>query len=165
MITGSVIKGQNAPQAMRQAANMVDSAVERAVLRLAIKMTALVKTKLSGEVLKVRTGRLRRSIHYQMATSTNKVEATVGTNVEYGRTHELGLTIPAHIIEAKRAKALRFQVGGKIVFAKRVNIPAKKMPRRSFLEASLQQMAPEIRATILNEVGRELRGVIMENAR
>ncbi len=164
MITGSVIKGQKAPRAMKQAVAVVDSAVERAVLRLAIKMTGMVKTKLSGEVLKVRTGRLRRSIHYEMNKATNRVEATVGTNVIYGKVHELGLTIPAHVVEPRRTKALRFQVGGKIVFAKRVNIPAVKMPQRSFLEASLRQMTPEIRATLAQEVGFSVRDVFTKGA-
>lgn len=150
---------------MRKAVGMVDSAVERAVLKLAIKMTGLVKTKLSGEVLRVRTGRLRRSIHYELTKGANSVEATIGTNVVYGKTHELGLTIPAHIIEAKRAKALAFQMGGKMMFRKRVNIPAVKMPQRSFLESSLRQMAPEIRETLAKEVGDELRGMIMEGVR
>jgi len=162
MITGEVKNPTAVPNAMRQAAGQVNSALDRAVLSLAIKMTGLVKQKLSGDVLKVRTGRLRRSIHYELDKQSNRVTATVGTNVEYAKTHELGLTIPAHIIQPKRAKALRFEMGGRIVFAKRVNMPAKKMPQRSFLEASLRQMAPEIQATLLQEVGGQLRRVIME---
>lgn len=157
MITASIINGKAAPRAMREAVALVDSAVERAVLKLAIKMTGLVKSKLSGEVLRVRTGRLRRSIHYELDKGNNSVEATVGTNVEYARTHELGLTIPAHIVQAKRGQALRFQMGGKIMYRKRVMIPPVKMPRRSFLEASLRQMAPEIESSISKAVGDELR--------
>lgn len=150
---------------MRDAVAIVDSALEATVLRLAIKMTGLVKQKLSGEVLKVRTGRLRRSIHYEMSKSNNRVEATVGTNVKYARTHELGLTIPAHIVEARRGKALKFTVGGKTLFRRRVMIPAVKMPKRSFLEASLQQMAPEIRDRIALDVAGEMNRVFQESAR
>lgn len=118
------------------------------MLRLAIKMTALVKTKLSGSVLKVRSGRLRRSINYKINKSARNITATVGTNVIYGKVHELGLTIPAHIVEAKKAKALKFVMGGKTMFRKRVNIPAVKMPQRSFLQTSLAQMQPTIRAEL-----------------
>jgi phage gpG-like protein len=160
LITAKVINGQNASQALRKSGAMVDSAVEAAVLGLAIKMTALVKTKLSGQVLQVRTGRLRRSINYKTKRVGNLFEATVGTNVAYGKTHELGLTIPAHIVEARHAKALRFQIGGKIVFAKRVNIPAVKMPQRSFLQASLDQMRPEIVTTLQKAVANNLAIVI-----
>jgi len=63
MITGEVKNPTAVPNAMRQAAGQVNSALDRAVLSLAIKMTGLVKQKLSGDVLKVRTGRLRRLMH------------------------------------------------------------------------------------------------------
>lgn len=164
MITAKVVGGDAVAKALRASAYTVDSAVERAVLRLAIKMTGMAKTKLSGEVLKVRTGRLRRSINYKLEHGSNRVDAVVGTNVSYGKTHELGLTIPPHIVEARRAKALAFGVGGRMVFAKRVNIPAVKMPKRSFLESSLRQMAPEIRDTLLAEVGGDLRRVLTRGA-
>jgi phage gpG-like protein len=143
----------------------LDTALERAVFRLTLKMVGLVKTKLGGEVLKVRTGRLRRSINFKLNRQSGKIESTVGTNVVYGKTHELGLTIPAHIVEAKRAKALQFSMGGKIVYAKRVNIPAVKMPKRSFLQASLEQMTPEIMATLTQDVANEFRKAIIESAR
>lgn len=40
--------------------------------------------------LAVRTGRLRRSIAIGVTVDKEKVSATVGTNVWYGRIHELG---------------------------------------------------------------------------
>ena len=154
MIKASISLGRNTPEKLRGLPSHLDSTVQRTVNRLAIELMALVKQKLSGEVLKVQTGRLRRSIHKKVDASASRVEARVGTNVEYGKTHELGLTIPAHIVEARRAKALRFQMNGKTVFAKRVRIPAVKMPQRSFLRASLDQMEPRIRAELEAAVGK-----------
>jgi phage gpG-like protein len=165
VITAEIINGKQAPRAMRNAMAVVDSALERAVVKLAIKMTALVKQKLSGEVLNVRTNRLRGSIHYEIQKGDNSVTATVGTNVVYAKTHELGLTIPAHIVQARRGAALKFQMGGKVMFRKRVTIPAVKMPKRSFLEASLRQMAPEIQATLADEVAGDMRKLIMEGVK
>jgi hypothetical protein len=43
-----------------------------------------------------------------------------------------------------KAKALAFVVGGKQVFAARVNLPAVTMPERSYLRSSLAEMAEEI---------------------
>jgi hypothetical protein len=43
-----------------------------------------------------------------------------------------------------KAKALAFAVGGKQVFAARVNLPAVTMPERSYLRSSLAEMAEEI---------------------
>lgn len=158
MITAKVLGGAETVAALRSAD--VDSAVQRSVTVLAIKMTNLVKTKLGGEVLNVRTGRLRRSINYSIDRSGSKIEATIGTNVIYGKTHELGLTIPAHIVEAKNAKALMFNMGGKIVFAKRVQIPDVKMPKRSFLAASLAQMSDEVRESLTDAVRVELQKAV-----
>lgn len=151
MISASIINGEKAPRAMRKAIAQVDSNLERTVLKLALKMMTLVKSKLSGDVLKVRTGRLRRSINYNLKKDGANVLATVGTNVIYARTHEFGITIPPHIVEVKNAKALSFNWHGNQVFAKRVNIPAVKMPKRSFLQASLDQMSDEIKKTIADE--------------
>jgi hypothetical protein len=43
-----------------------------------------------------------------------------------------------------KAKALAFVVGGKQVFAARVNLPAVTLPERSYLRSSLAEMAGEI---------------------
>ncbi len=44
-----------------------------------------------------------------------------------------------------KAKALAFLVGGKEVFAARVNLSAVTMPERSYLRSSLAEMADAIR--------------------
>ena len=44
-----------------------------------------------------------------------------------------------------KAKALAFAIGGKQVFAARVNLPAIAMPERSYMRSSLAEMADEIR--------------------
>lgn len=63
------------------------------------------------------TGRLNRSI-------TSRADAdgvTIGTNVMYARTHQFGATI-----EPKKAKRLVFPgPGGKLIFAKKVVVPAR----------------------------------------
>lgn len=157
MINAQISLGKDMPKRLLDMPARIDSAVGRTVNSLAIRLVAMVKGKLSGQVLKVRTGRLRRSIHKEIENSGSKVVATVGTNVEYAKTHELGLTIPAHIVRARRAQALAFQWKGKLQFFKSVRIPAVKMPRRSFLEASLNQLEPTIRAELESEVLRTIK--------
>jgi phage gpG-like protein len=130
-----VIEGLN--RASDQAREAVRIGIGRTTLQL---LTAVKEDKLSGQVLQVRTGRLRRSINQRVDVSGGSVVGTVGTNVSYGKTHELGLTIKAHLVEAKKAKALRFQLGGKTMFRKSVMIPAVKMPKRSFLMSALQDL-------------------------
>jgi hypothetical protein len=43
-----------------------------------------------------------------------------------------------------KAKALAFALGGKQVFAARVNLPAVTLPERSYLRSSLAETAEEI---------------------
>ena len=118
---------------------------------LDVKLHALVVSKLSGAVLHRRTGRLAQSQNMRLTDSPTEIAAAVGFNrgtVPYGAIHEFGGTTRAHVIEAINAATLRFQVGGKTVFAKKVNHPGSKIPERSFLRSSLKEMAPEAIAEI-----------------
>lgn len=81
------------------------------------------------------TGHLRQNIEYKVAEDGSGL--SVGTNVNYGKAHQLGGTsrIPARTIVPKTAKVLRFVIDGKVVFAKRVKQKARTaiIPRRPFL--------------------------------
>ena len=70
--------------------------------------------------LAVRTGRLRRSIHYRVIVNQQVIKAEIGTNVRYGRIHEYGGTI-----------ANGFGRGIRI-----------EMPACSFLRPSVAKMQP-----------------------
>ena len=109
---------------------------------LTTKLQRKVKEeKLSGQVLKVRTGRLRRSINRRVDVLADQVIGRVGTNVEYGRTWELTGT-PAMDIFPSRAKALRW-IGpnGQPVFAGNVHKDA--VGPKPFLKPALAELRPE----------------------
>jgi hypothetical protein len=80
----------------------------------------------------------------------------IGTSgdIKYAAIQEFGGTIPPHEIVPDKAKALAFAVGGKQVFAARVNLPAVTLPERSYLRASLAEMA--------GEIGEGLSGAVAE---
>lgn len=129
----------------------IHARVLQTVTRLGIDLHALVVAKLSGTVLHRRTGRLAQSQNRRVTDTPVEITTAVGFNrgtVPYGAIHEFGGTTRAHVIEAINAAALRFQVGGKTVFAKKVNHPGSKIPERSFLRSSLKEMAPEAIAEI-----------------
>ena len=99
MITGQVTGGANLGAQFRDSIPDIQSGLQNEVMRLALKMTALVMVKLSGEVLKVGRGvhggngsggRLRGSIHPEWDLKPGYAGATVGTNVEYAAIHEYG---------------------------------------------------------------------------
>lgn len=92
MITGRVV-GAEAVQYRLSATipNGVKRNLERAITSLAIGLQREVKSaKLSGAVLKVKTGTLRRSIDQVVKVTDTSVIGEVSTNVRYGKAWEYG---------------------------------------------------------------------------
>jgi phage gpG-like protein len=113
---------------------------------LAADLAAKVQQKLSGDVLNQKSGALARSIVTTIDDSSANISVTVASNgdVKYAAIHEFGGVIRPHEIVPDKAKALSFVVGGKQVFAVRVNLSAITMPERSYLRSSLAEMADGI---------------------
>jgi phage gpG-like protein len=114
---------------------------------LAAELEAKIQQKLAGTVLNARTGALAGSIIATIEDSSANVSVSIATSVDikYAAIHEFGGTIPPREIVPDKAKALAFAIGGKQVFAARVNLPAVTMPERSYMRSSLAEMADEIR--------------------
>ena len=135
-------------------------AVRKEAISLRLDLEALVKQKLSGEVLNVVTGKLRRSIFGdEPENSATRIIERVASDasVKYGAIHEYGGKTSAHEIVAKNAKALAFPFAaakGGIGFFKRVNHPGSVMPERSFMRSSLTEMRQEILER-LGDAGRK----------
>lgn len=83
---------------------------------------------IGGQTL-ILTGRLRDSI----AAIPRATSVEVGTNVEYANAHQFGAVIPPHLIEPRRAKALRIPGVG---LRRRVRHPGAEIPARPFLGIS-----------------------------
>jgi phage gpG-like protein len=153
----------------------VDSAMRAALLRvitrLSIEVQAKVKSeKLTGQVLHVRTGTLRRSINRQVIEDGESVFARVGTNVKYAHIHEYGFVgeelVREHVRRSQRQMAMakfrtnklgeRIEVkgsykkagGGEGEILVRQHVRQMVMPERSFLRSTLAEMTPKIKADI-----------------
>lgn len=88
----------------------------------------------------VDTGRLRASIRVERRSFLGfRARWTIGSDVEYAPYVNDG-TAP-HIIRPKNAQALRFRVGGRIVYAKVVNHPGTRA--NPFLDRALQEVAAQ----------------------
>jgi phage gpG-like protein len=154
--------------------------VEDEVKRLGIMLLNKVKSeKLSGQVLNVKTGRLRRSINMKFTSSANSASASVGTNLVYARIHEFGGQTRAHIIKPKNGRALlipnpkfagpqqgltvktqsgryrhnaanKAAASGELAFFRVVHHPGSKIPMRSYLLSSLGEMRSTIQARLLS---------------
>jgi len=103
------------------------------------------------------TGRLRRSI----CTHTEGRAVVVSTNLPYAAAHQFGARLPdgqarlpARIVLPRHAKALRFWIGDRVVFARRARLPA-----RPFLVLTPEDLEETTRALAdtLENTGHEAR--------
>lgn len=147
--------------------NRLNSRLLRVMQRLAIELQGNVKEdKLSGQVLHVRTGTLRRSINQRVESSGSQIVATVGTNVEYAAIHEYGfhgqVTVREHLRRSRAQMGLaRFRMnklgerievkgsyakagGGNGEVYVRSHTREVDLPERSFLRSALREMQPKI---------------------
>lgn len=108
--------------------------------------------KLSGQVLKSRTGNLKRSIVQIPATiETGAISGGVGLGSEapYGLIHEFGGTLQIPEVTPRTARALHW-IGksGEEVFAMRARAHDVVMPERSFMRSSFAEFRDRIETQI-----------------
>lgn len=155
MIKGEVTGDEAARRALSRGADNLPRRVSATVTKLTLKLARRVKEqKLTGQVLRVRTGRLRRSITSRVTgEGGTRVEGTVGTNVSYARSHEYGFTgavgVKAHLRMMKKAF-------GRSISPTQVQVRAHTRnvtyPERSFLRSALKDMTPEIMQALSSAV-------------
>jgi len=121
--------------------------LRRAVTRLSITVQAAVKgDKLTGQVLHVRTGTLRRSINRKIEETQTSITATVGTNVRYAAIHEYGFD---GIVGVRAHMRLQRPV--------RAHTRHMRLPARSFLRSTLAERTTEITETLREAAMRAVR--------
>lgn len=161
MIKAEIIGGDKVLAYMAGIFPRVRAAARQSITRSLFELVAEVKSqKLSGQVLRNRTGRLRRSIHKSdVVDSGNEISGTVGTNVQYAAVHEYGfagtVTVKAHMRMIKQAwgKALKnpHEVSVRS-HGRQVNLP-----ERSFLRSALKEMAPAFIARLQTDINEALK--------
>ena len=101
----------------------------------------VIQGKLSGEVLKIGSGRLLGTVAVNPpAVTGDLIEGSVqagGPEAPWGVFQEYGTDGP-YTIEAKVAKVLAFEVGGETVFARRVTHPG--LIERSFMRSTQDEL-------------------------
>lgn len=144
--------------ALSKHADQIAQAVKQSIGRSTLKLLNKVKReKLSGQILNVRTGRLRRSITQKIIESSDAYSGIVGTNVEYAAGHEYGFKGSVNVREHLRTVK---QAWGKSIQPKKVLIKAHSrqvdLPEKSFLRSALQDMRTEIKADLQMSIGRSV---------
>lgn len=94
---------------------------------------------LSGQLLGVKTGRLRNSIVGRVYSSKNKITLSIGSrgDVPYAAIYDKGGTIPAAIMYPKGRSVMRFERGGSMIYARVINHPAVHVQGRHYLETGV----------------------------
>jgi phage gpG-like protein len=113
----------------------------------AIDISGYIKdSKLSGQVLKVQSGRLRRSVSPTVESSGSTISAistSGGTNVRYARPHEYGFQGTVNVSAHTRMQTMAF---GRPMDPREVFVKAHPMkmnlPERSFMRSGLSDKAP-----------------------
>jgi phage gpG-like protein len=106
----------------------------------------IVGVNLSGGVLNARSGALRDSIQLRGVDQdvTQSVEIISDGSAPYAAIHEYGGKTAAHEIIPDKANVLAFVLGGKQMFARRVQHPGSIIPERSYMRSALEAQGDAI---------------------
>ncbi len=119
-----------------------------------------IRTKLSGEMLKQRSGALAGGIEVAVEATDGKVAivASMSEGVPYAAIQENGGVTAPHDILPDKAKALAFLRGGKEIFAMTVHHPGSRIPARPYLASSVAELADQLTAGLGSELIDEVLG-------
>lgn len=181
MITAEVIGVDKVLSWYQTMPDQARGVMAKRVAILAVMLRDYVKAeKLTGEVLHVRTGRLRRSITSQTRTSGSSFAGIVGTNVEYAAGHEFGcnkvvvVTVREYLRRTSAsmhaAKMIGWRGNSRKVAARSQMLGAAlvhsftrhqhiNLPERSFLRSSLNDKGGEIRQDLTAAMTAALKGM------
>lgn len=160
MLNVEFIGGDVLAAVLRSYGGKVQTAIVQSIGRSALRLQSeVMDNRLSGQVLNIRTGNLRRSIHQQVTSSGGLVVGEVNTNVRYGAAHEYGFAGTVNVKASMRQ--IRQAFGRPLKSPRYVQIRAHarnvKLPERSFLRSALRDMKPEIEADLQKSIEGALR--------
>jgi phage gpG-like protein len=118
----------------------VRAGLARIVARLGLELQRRVEEKLSGEVLRGRTGGLRSSINTRTQNTPTSVTATVRTNIRYAAAHEYGfqgaVSLDEHLGRVTQAFGCSIRPTNVTMRAheRRMNLPERSFPRSALAD-------------------------------
>lgn len=160
MISGELIGGDDVKRYVDALAPRLQGALDASIGRLTLRLLRAVKAdKLSGQVLNVRTGRLRRSINARFeAKGTPASSGIVGTNLSYAAAHEFGFKSTVSVRQSLRIVKQAF---GRPITPVQASVRAHtrkvNLPERSFLRSALTEMQDEISAELKGAVTKVIK--------
>jgi len=150
MITAYLVGDEQLLERLRALPDAINSGLARAITQLAIDLQRNVRQdKLSGQVLRSRTGALKSNIDLRVDQGARSVSASVFTDLRYGAAQEYGFAGTVSVGASLRRIREAF---GRPIAEKTISVRAHDcrmdLPERSFLRSGLEDMTPAIRAAV-----------------
>jgi len=123
---------------------------ERSKLRT---ISVIRNNYLSGQVLKRRSGSLVRNVSAESSILSQQNGFEVGVTLNYGIMWEL-TGHRSYTIVPRRKKALKFKIGGKDVFSRKVTIPSA--PARPYIAPAINSLDQYYRETAGDLISKAL---------
>lgn len=147
MITAYLVGDEQLLERLRALPDAINSGLARSITQLGIDLRRNVRQdKLSGQVLRSRTGALKSSIDLRVDQGARIVSASVFTDLRYGAAQEYGFAGTVSVGASLRWIREAF---GRPIAEKTITVRAHSrrmdLAERSFLRSALEDMTPEIR--------------------
>ena len=147
MITAYLIGDELALERLRALPEAVNSRLLRLITQLGIELQRVVQQdKLSGQVLRSRSGSLKSSIDVKVDQSGGAITASVFSESRYAGAQEYGFAGTVRVRASLRRIREAF---GRPIAEKTISVRAydrrMDLPERSFLRSALDDMTPAIR--------------------
>jgi hypothetical protein len=147
VITAYLVGDVQLLERLRALPDAINSGLLRGITQLGIELQRRVQQdKLSGQVLRSRTGSLRSSIGLQVDQSDGAVTASVFTDSRYAGAEEYGFTGTVSVRTSLRRIRQAF---GRPIAEKTISVRAydrrMDLPEHSFLRSALEDVRPAIR--------------------
>ena len=162
MLTAAVIGDDKAAALLDSFGDRLQAGLGRTMMKLALSLQRKVMDdKLSGQVLAVRTGRLRDSIVAEVRQVDQAIVATVGSDVGYAAFQEYGFNGTESVREHLRTIRQAF---GRPIAEKQILVRASSRrvdyPAHSFLRSALAEMQPDLMAGLQAALTDAARGIV-----
>jgi Bacteriophage HK97-gp10, putative tail-component len=146
VISAHLVGDEQLLQRLRELHDTINAGLARCITQLGIDLQRNVQqNKLSGQVLKTRTGALKSSIDRRVDQSARGASTNVFTEIRYGTAQEYGFAGTVSVGASLRR--IR-QVFGRPIAEKTISVRAydrrMSLPERSFLRSALEDMTPAI---------------------
>ena len=150
MITAYLVGDEQLLERLRALPDAINSGLARSITQLGIDLQRNVRQdKLSGQVLRSRTGALKSSIDLRVDQGARFVSASVFSDLRYGATQEYGFAGTVSVRASLRRIREAF---GRPIAEKTSSVRAHNrrmdLPERSFLRSGLEDVTPAIRAAV-----------------